>query len=524
VDRFLADVGDAPLSASQQLEYNRLMREMEQSTQAYTERRDRLANYAGMAATTVVGVGATVASGGTLAPALLAFAAAGGAAANAGVRYAIRGSSTSLEDVGRDMVTGAVNAGMTVVGGSLGNALRARYVASRGGEAALSWAQRAGAGLVEGAPDGFIGGFAGGFTDTALADGTFRDGLVAGFGRSLEGGLEGAALGTVLGGAVGASMSTTRGPLRRGVPDGSAAGAGEVTIDELASVNNFDKGRVAPVATGAKQFAASTGYRSVEPAAARAYEVIRASTGDVARISRNTGLSESWVRRVKDHVFNRQHSLPGGRVGRFDPDPEMVAAWRRLEAGTHTPLDVNRLRHEFFESRFEGIFRTDWPTAHTAAEAAAERAAVRAVGTVGIDRSGALARFAEVMAPWQRKVFQRPDIDWYAIRPPGVPMAGKTNWEAAVRGYAPGRVNPANGKWDDVILHHANQDPRGAVIETWRSAHGRVPHQMDPPGSWRQTNPEWAKAWLREQAAYWRWRTGEYNPTPTDRLRLPGDP
>jgi hypothetical protein len=147
------------------------MREMEQSTQAYTERRDRLANYAGMAATTVVGVGATVASGGTLAPAVLAFAAAGGAAANAGVRYAIRGSSTSLEDVGRDMVTGAVNAGMTVVGGSLGNALRARYVASRGGEAALSWAQRAGAGLVEGAPDGFIGGFAGGFTDTALADG-----------------------------------------------------------------------------------------------------------------------------------------------------------------------------------------------------------------------------------------------------------------------------------------------------------------------------------------------------------------
>jgi filamentous hemagglutinin len=95
---------------------------------------------------------------------------------------------------------------MTVVGGSLGNALRARYVASRGGEAALSWAQRAGAGLVEGAPDGFIGGFAGGFTDTALADGTFRDGLVAGFGRSLEGGLEGAAIAGVVGGVVGAGV------------------------------------------------------------------------------------------------------------------------------------------------------------------------------------------------------------------------------------------------------------------------------------------------------------------------------
>jgi hypothetical protein len=202
----------------------------------------------------------------------------------------------------------------------------------------------------------------------------------------------------------------------------------------------------------------------------------------------------------------------------------MVATWKRLEAGTHTPLDVNRLRHELFESRFEGIFTTDWRSAHTAAEAAAERAAVRAAGRAGVDGRGALARFTEVTAPWQRKVFQRPDIDWYAVRPPSVPMAGKTNWEAAVRGYTPGRVNPANGKWDDVILHHANQDPRGAVIETWRSAHGRVPHGMDPPGAWRQTNPEWAKAWQREQAAYWRWRTGEYNPLPTDRLRLPGDP
>jgi hypothetical protein len=128
------------------------------------------------------------------------------------------------------MVTGAVNAGMTVVGGSLGNALRARYVASRGGEAALSWAQRAGAGLVEGAPDGFIGGFAGGFTDTALADGTFRDGLVAGFSRSLEGGLEGAALGAALGAGVGAGMGTARGVFGRGALESSRLPAGEADL------------------------------------------------------------------------------------------------------------------------------------------------------------------------------------------------------------------------------------------------------------------------------------------------------
>jgi len=138
---------------------------------------------------------------------------------------------------------------------------------------------------------------------------------------------------------------------------------------------------------------------------------------------------------------------------------------------------------------------------------------------------GALDWFTEAQTPWRRRVYQRPDldIDWDFVRPEGTSLSGKTNWEAATQGYAPGRVNPATGKWDDIVLHHANQDPRGAVIETWRSTHARVPHQMDPPGPWRQSNPEWAQAWQREQAAYWRWRTGEYNPPPTDRLRLPGD-
>jgi hypothetical protein len=207
------------------------------------------------------------------------------------------------------MVTGAVNAGMTVVGGTLGNALRARYVASRGGEAALSWAQRAGAGLVEGAPDGFIGGFAGGFTDTALADGTFRDGLVRGFGRSLEGGLEGAALGTVLGGAVGASMSTARGPLRRGVPDGSAAGAGEVTIDELASVNNFGK----PPLRGPVM--ASRGGRSVHtprPEALRSLHEELQQAGATIRSDAEAQRLLDWAARVRGDLPENFHAVTLG--------------------------------------------------------------------------------------------------------------------------------------------------------------------------------------------------------------------
>ncbi|MBI2839109.1 MAG: Ig-like domain-containing protein, partial [Acidobacteria bacterium] len=135
----------------------------------------------------------------------------------------------------------------------------------------------------------------------------------------------------------------------------------------------------------------------------------------------------------------------------------------------------------------------------------------------------ASARWSHATTPWQREVYQRADIDWDLVRPQGAALAGKTNWEAATRGYSPGRINPSTGKWDDVVLHHANQDPRGSVVELWRSCHGAVPHQMDPPGPWRKENPAWADAWRREQAAYWRWRTGTYNPARTDRLRLPGD-
>src|SRR6478609_1915399 len=96
-----------------------------------------------------------------------------------------------------------------------------------------------------------------------------------------------------------------------------------------------------------------------------AYDVIRASD-DVASISANTGMRQSWVARVKDHVFTRTHELDSG-VRRFDADPYMANAWRRMAEGTHTPNDMNLLRHELFESRFEGIFGTTYRTSHDAA-------------------------------------------------------------------------------------------------------------------------------------------------------------
>jgi RHS repeat-associated protein len=127
-------------------------------------------------------------------------------------------------------------------------------------------------------------------------------------------------------------------------------------------------------------------------------------------------------------------------------------------------------------------------------------------------------RWSKTTTPWQRKVYKRSDINWDLKRPDGL-----TNWQAARKGYAPMRKNPRTGKWEDITLHHANQDPRGAVVEVWRSTHGKAPHQMDPPGNWRKARPDWDRAWRDEQSAYWRWRTGAYDPPPTDKLYLPGD-
>jgi Putative peptidoglycan binding domain len=100
--------------------------------------------------------------------------------------------------------------------------------------------------------------------------------------------------------------------------------------------------------------------------AERVYNEIRQSSTDVKAIARNTGINEARVARIKDHLFNRTHQLDDS-IRRFDADPEIANAWRRLESGTHTQKDIQLLEHEIFESKFEGIFKTDYRTAHGAA-------------------------------------------------------------------------------------------------------------------------------------------------------------
>lgn len=100
-------------------------------------------------------------------------------------------------------------------------------------------------------------------------------------------------------------------------------------------------------------------------AAETAYDLIR-STDDAAMIAAHTGMRQSWVSRIKQHLFVQTHQLDAG-ISRFDADPFIANAWHRLQTGTHTPNDIALLRHELFESKFEGIFRTNYRTAHDAA-------------------------------------------------------------------------------------------------------------------------------------------------------------
>lgn len=57
-------------------------------------------------------------------------------------------------------------------------------------------------------------------------------------------------------------------------------------------------------------------------------------------------------------------------IRRFDADPQIANAWQRLELGTFSQKDIQLLQHELFESKFEGIFKVDYRTAHGAANRA----------------------------------------------------------------------------------------------------------------------------------------------------------
>ena len=100
--------------------------------------------------------------------------------------------------------------------------------------------------------------------------------------------------------------------------------------------------------------------------AEKVYNQIRATKTDVADIAKNTGISQSKIARIKDHLFNQKHILDDG-LRSFDADPDIANAWGRLEKGNFTSKDLQLLEHEYFESRFEKLFQTNYRTSHDAA-------------------------------------------------------------------------------------------------------------------------------------------------------------
>jgi hypothetical protein len=100
--------------------------------------------------------------------------------------------------------------------------------------------------------------------------------------------------------------------------------------------------------------------------APEAYELIRNTTDDVIRITQNTEWPEYRIQRIKEHLFYHEHQLRDGRIDRFDPLADIAESWERLSQDRFIRQDIDLLKHEYFESRFEGIFKTDYDTAHTA--------------------------------------------------------------------------------------------------------------------------------------------------------------
>lgn len=116
------------------------------------------------------------------------------------------------------------------------------------------------------------------------------------------------------------------------------------------------------VQTGGRELSVYEYLKRLDTADAM-YESFRKSDVDAQSIAKNTGMSENRVQRIKDHLFFKEHIKEHG-VGRFEADYDIAQAWERLQKGTFKQQDIDLLNHELFESKFEGIFKTDYRTAH----------------------------------------------------------------------------------------------------------------------------------------------------------------
>ena len=118
-----------------------------------------------------------------------------------------------------------------------------------------------------------------------------------------------------------------------------------------------------------------TGLGEFFGSADQAYEAIRSSKNDIAAISKNTGIKEENIRKVKEHLFHNEHLLDRyveygipAEMKVFDSDIAIADAWKRLELGAHTQYDIQLLRHEAAEAWFMKAHGPSYTNAHNAAD------------------------------------------------------------------------------------------------------------------------------------------------------------
>ena len=66
--------------------------------------------------------------------------------------------------------------------------------------------------------------------------------------------------------------------------------------------------------------------------------------------------------------MDRYVPLEPAEFKQFDPDLQQAMAWKRLEQGTHTPDDINWIKHEFAEQNYEKKYGPGYSEAHDYAQ------------------------------------------------------------------------------------------------------------------------------------------------------------
>ena len=85
--------------------------------------------------------------------------------------------------------------------------------------------------------------------------------------------------------------------------------------------------------------------------AERFYEEIRHRKDDVPAISKNTGISEKDIQKIKNYIFLDVHSLSDGYM-RFYANADMADSWQRLISNRARDVDIIMLKHELLEMRY----------------------------------------------------------------------------------------------------------------------------------------------------------------------------